>query len=119
MSHFKHKETAKYKALMTQIAEHGAQVVEILEPDWNKGQTINRERVLILLEMMFQKAVDGDGSLSAAMAYLDRAIGKPKDNMTIDVGNDTVQQLTDDQLIDKISQILAKSRQADPGSSDK
>ena len=64
---YKDGETNKYKDIMDKIAGHGSEEVEVDDPKWNtKQQVIKRERILIVLEMLFQKATSGDGNIGAA-----------------------------------------------------
>lgn len=108
-------ESAKLKNVIRKIADHGAEVVEILEVPWAKGETIKRERVLIILEMLFQKATKEDGSMGAAVHYMDRILGKPKESLLLDNGDDTLQRLSDDQLVSRIAGIIKTVRAADAG----
>jgi len=100
------KET--YKQLLQKIADHGCTEVEETDLGWSAGKVIKSERVLILLEMLYTKGKDG--SISAAMYYLDRMLGKPKESLNLTNGADLIGKLTDEQLIDKISGLIKGAR---------
>lgn len=108
-------ESAKLKSVIKKIADHGAEVVELIEVDWAEGRNIKNERVLIILEMLYQKAINGDGSMGAAVHYMDRILGKPKESLLLDNGDDTLQRLSDDQLVSRIAGIIKTVRAADAG----
>ena len=97
-----------YKQLLQKIADHGTTKVEETELGWNNNQVLKRERVLILLEMLYSKGKDG--CMHAAMYYLDRMLGRPKESLNLTNGADLIGKLTDEQLIDKISGLIKGAR---------
>jgi len=105
-----------YKQLLKKIAEHGSTVVEVIDLEWDEGRSVKSERVLILLEMLFKKGTKG--SITAAVYYMDRLLGKPKESLNLTNGADLIGKLTDDQLLEKISNLLEKSRKGGAGKSD-
>ena len=120
----KHKHLAQikagsetYKDIMQAIAEHGSEVVEVVSPSYLDGKTIKKERVLIVLEMLFQKASQS-GNLGAAQQYLDRMLGRPKESLNLTNGSDLISKLSDEELTDKITSIIETAREGAAGKAD-
>ena len=113
------EESEEYKNVLQSIAEHGTEIVEVIEPQWNKSErkTIEQERILIVLEMLFQKAAY-DGNISAAREYLDRLLGKPKESLKLTNGSDLISKLSDEELTDKITRIFEAAREGAVGKAD-
>jgi hypothetical protein len=113
------EESDEYKDVLQAIADHGSEVVEVLEPQWSKHEkkTIKKERILIVLEMFFQKAVY-EGNISAGQQYLDRLLGKPKESLKLTNGSDAISKLSDEELTDKITRIIAATGEGAAGKSD-
>jgi hypothetical protein len=111
------RQTENYKELFDKIAQHGSEVVEEVEVGWTKGRIITGERVLIVLEMLYQRAVH-DKNYSAAKEYLDRMLGKAKESLTLTNGSDLISKLSDEELTDKITQIVKATREGAAGKSD-
>jgi len=103
------KATATYKALMQKIAEHGWTEVEEIDLPFTHGRTIKRERTLIVLEMIYRKALEGN--LQAAEYYLDRMLGRPKESLNLTNGADLIGEKSDQELISEIAGIIKSVRQ--------
>jgi len=105
-------DSSRYKQLQQKIAEHGTQEVEIIVGD----RTVKSSRVLVVLEILFDKATD-EQSLGAAQQYLDRILGKPKESLTLNDG-DNIGKISDSELINRLIATLEKARErksGDPG----
>ena len=103
------RQTENYKQLFEKIADHGAQEVEEIDLGWTLERTITGSRVLIVLEMLYYKAVK-DRNYSAAKEYLDRMLGKAKESLTLTNGSDLISKISDEELATKVTAIL-ESRQ--------
>lgn len=111
-------ETNKYKELLQKIADHGTEVVEVLSPEWSvKGEAIRKERILIILEMLFHKASQ-EGKEGAAQQYLDRLLGKPKESLNLSGGENILSGYSDEELTDKITSIIKAARKGGAGEAD-
>lgn len=109
----------RYKDLLKKIGEHGAkEVEEILELETGQAQrTMKAERVLIILEMLYNKAVRGN-NIAAAQLYLDRILGKPKESLNLTNSGDLIGKISDGELIDKITAIIKATRKGESGAAD-
>jgi len=103
----RHGET--YKKLIEKIAAHGTEVVEELELEWHEGKALRGERVLIVLEMLYYKAVQ-DRNYSAAREYLDRILGRPKESLNLTNGSDLISKISDEELAAKITAIIESTQ---------
>lgn len=110
----RHGET--YKKLIEKIAGHGTQVVSELELPWHPGE-IRQERVLIVLEMLYNKAVN-DKNYSAAREYLDRILGRAKESLTLTNGSDLISKISDEELAEKITAIIKSTQKGGAGAAD-
>lgn len=100
------------------IAEHGLEEIEYIKDLPNgQQQTITASRILIALEILFDKT-SKDRNLGAAREYLDRMLGKPKESLSITDDSEGIGKLTDDQLIEKILTISKTIRESGAGESD-
>jgi len=106
---YKSGDTNKYRALMQKIADHGVQEIEVAI----SGRTVTASRVLIMLELLFNKAID-ERSLGAAQQYLDRILGKPKESLTLDNGSD-IGKISDSELIERLITTIKKAGEREPG----
>lgn len=100
------------KALAAKIAEHGTQEDEVLDAEWlpaSRHRTLTKERVIIVLEMLYQKAVADKGSVTAGIAYLDRILGKPKENLTLDGEANIFAKISDEELVERINNIVKRT----------
>ncbi len=103
------RQTENYKKLFDKIAGHGSQEVEEIDLGWTEERTITGERIIIVLEMLYYKAVK-DRNYSAAKEYLDRMLGRAKESLTLTNGSDLISKLSDEELAAKVTAIL-ESRQ--------
>ena len=107
------------KTLRETIAEHGREVVTENDLSWDTSEDrcIKAERVLIVLEMVYQKAVT-EKSLGAAGQYLDRILGRPKENLSLDNAGSPFNSLSDSDLLSRVVDIIngARERGAEAGS---
>ena len=111
----KQEQSEDYKDILQRIADHGVEVVEIIEPSWSTDKhPIRKERLLIVLEMLFQKAAE-TGNLGAAQQYLDRLLGKPKESLKLTNGSDAISKLSNEELTDKITRIVEATREGAAG----
>lgn len=111
----KQEQTDDYKDVLQRIADHGVEVVEILNPSWSTDKhPIRKERLLIILEMLFQKAAE-TGNLGAAQQYLDRLLGKPKESLKLTNGSDAVSKLSDEELTDLVTRIVTATGEGAAG----
>jgi len=110
----RHGET--YKKLIEKIAGHGTEVVEELDLPWHEG-AIRQERVLIVLEMLYNKAVN-DKNYSASREYLDRILGRSKESLTLTNGSDLISKLSNEELTAKVTAILNSHKEGGAGASD-
>ncbi len=105
------EESIEYKDVLQRIADHGVEVVEIVDPLWSKDKNpIMKERLLIVLEMLFQKAAD-TGNLGAAQQYLDRLLGKPKESLKLTNGSDLISKISDEELESRVLKIFEAARE--------
>lgn len=106
MAYAKTGDSNRWKDLLKKIGEHGSQEVEYIREDKNaSARTMTASRVLNVLEMLYNKAID-DSSLGAAQQYLDRILGKPKESLSIANDNDLIGNLSDQELIERVANIL-------------
>lgn len=103
-----------YKQILKKIAAHGSEEIEWTNKE---GRLIKSERLLIALEVIFEKGVK-DKDLRALQYYMDRLLGRPKESLNLTHGTDLIGKLTDDQLTEKISAILEAARERGAGESD-
>jgi hypothetical protein len=106
-----------YKILVDKIAAHGTEQVDLEFASWTKERIIGRERVLIVLEMLYQKAT-AENNLGAAKEYLDRMLGRSKESLTLTNGSDLISKLSDEELTDKITRIIKATREGAAGKAD-
>ena len=106
-----------YKKLLDKIAEHGSTEVEELDLSWAGERAIVGERVLIVLEMLYYKAVI-DRNYSAAKEYLDRMLGKSKESLTLTNGSDLISKISDEELAEKITAIIKSTQKGGAGAAD-
>ena len=99
-----------YKKLLDKIAEHGSTEVEELDLSWAKGRSIVASRILIVLEMLYYKAVE-DKNYSAAREYLDRMLGKSKESLTLTNGSDLISKISDEELARKVAAIIKYTKE--------
>ena len=103
-----------YEKLIETIHSHGTEIVEEIDLGWTVEQVIKKERVVIVLEMLYTKAVK-EKSIGAAQQYLDRQLGKPKESLNVTDDGGTLGKLTDDELIKRIATILKATGKAGAG----
>lgn len=106
-------DTNKMKSLAKKMADHGTGTDEVFDVDWlpaSRNRTLTKERTLIVLEMIYQKAIQGKGSLGAGIAYLDRILGRPKEKVTLDGEASVAAKLSDDELIERINKIIKQAQ---------
>jgi len=115
-AHIRTGDKKRYKEVLKQIGEHGVTQDEILEAGWAQGRRIKAERVMIVLEMIYQKAVQENGSLAAAEVYLDRILGKPKESLNLEADG-VLNNYSDDELISRIVAVVKRTGQAGAGGS--
>lgn len=106
-----------YKKLVEKIAEHGSTEVEEVDLSWAEGRVITSSRVLIVLEMLYTKAVK-DKNYSAAREYLDRMLGKSKESLTLTNGSDLISKISDEELTTKIAAIIKSTPKGGAGAVD-
>ncbi len=99
-----------YKKLLDKIAEHGSKEVEELDLSWCEGRVLSGSRILIVLEMLYHKAVQ-DKNYSAAREYLDRMLGKSKESLTLTNGSDLISKISDEELAAKVAAIIKSTKE--------
>lgn len=110
-------ETGRYKDLLKKISSFGTEVIEEVDLPWLPDQVVKRERILILLDMLYHKATR-EQSIQAAREVLDRLLGKPKESLNLTNGSDLIGKLSDDELIEKIAGIFKAHTEGGAGESD-
>ena len=106
------------RAIRKKIAQHGLDEVEVLiDLPSGKQEAITASRILIALEVLFEKMVK-DRNLAAAQQYLDRMLGKPKESLSITDEGEGIGKLSDKQLIEKIIAVSKAVREAGAGDPD-
>ena len=113
----KKEDSEVYKDILQSIADHGAEVVEVINPSYASTSIFHKERILIVLEMLYQQAAEG-GSLGAAQQYLDRLLGRAKESLTLTNGSDLISKLSDEELTDKVTRIIAATGEGAAGGTD-
>ena len=100
-----------YKQLKAKIAEHGTEVVTEEDLSWYGGRSLTQSRTLIVLEMLYQKAVH-EGDKGAAQQFLDRTLGKPKESLNLTDESGVFGKLSDDELAERITTIIKSAQKA-------
>ena len=102
------------RTLRDKISGHGQAEVQENDLQWMPEQaerTIRAERVLIVLEMLYRRAIDGKGNITAGREYLDRILGKPKENLSLDNAGSPFQSLSDTEIITRVVGIIDRVRE--------
>lgn len=105
-----------YDKLREKIAEHGTTEVEELDLPWAQGRAIKASRVMIVLEMLYYKAKEGDKA--AANQFLDRTLGKPKESLNLTDESGVFGKLSDNELTRKIATIIESTKKGGAGKAD-
>lgn len=93
------------ESLRDKIANHGREIVDE-EPAWSQGgRTVRNERVLVVLELLYRQAVDNK-NITAGREYLDRILGKPKENLSLDNAGNPFQSYTDSDILSRVVDIV-------------
>lgn len=113
----KKEDSEVYKDIMQSIADHGAEKVDVMNPSYCSTSIIHKERILIVLEMLYQQAAEG-GSLGAAQQYLDRLLGRAKESLTLTNGSDLISKISNEELESRVLEIFETARKRAAGSTD-
>ena len=60
----------------------GGMMIQITDPKTGKVRIVEKNRTLIALEKLFNRAVKGEGDTEALAKFLDRALGRAKQPLT-------------------------------------
>ena len=110
----KKEDSEVYKDILQSIADHGAEVVEVVNPSYASTSIFHKERILIVLEMLYQQAAEG-GSLGAAQQYLDRLLGRAKESLTLTNGSELISKVSDEELESRVLKIFEAARERAAG----
>lgn len=110
----RYKET--YNQLKEKIAEFGTKEVEELDLPWALGRSIKATRVMIIMEMLYTKGLEGDKV--AANQFLDRTLGRPKESLNLTDESGIFGKLTDDELTKKIRSVIKAAPKGGAGAAD-
>lgn len=95
------------KDIRKKIAEHGLEEIEvILDDQLGQQRSVKSARLLILMELLFQKAVQ-EKNLGSIEHYMDRILGKPKESLSLTDESEGLGRLSDKQLLQRLGEIMA------------